>query len=224
MSPLLGWRLRELRLPTWAVFHELEPEQKGYLLASLAASPGEARGSRLEDQESRYPGIREGYLQGRWHLAHQAFLEAGFGDLEAWSEVMKARLAKPITDQQFLKAFHDTAMKDPILVPLLIRLQHVIEHNVSIPLLIDSKRHFQNCLGTIAERAVSALNLVESQANELIWSLGVLLSGAAQSDQGPSLCEEDLPEDVATLMGSLSSERLFLTNGRYILEGIRRDN
>ena len=87
MSPLLGWRLRELRLPTWAVFHELEPEQKGYLLASLAASPGEARGSRLEDQESRYPGIREGYLQGRWHLAHQAFLEAGFGDLEAWSEV-----------------------------------------------------------------------------------------------------------------------------------------
>ena len=58
---------------------------------------------------------------------------------------------------------------------------------MSIPLLIDSKRHFQNCLGAIAESAVSALNLVESQANELIWSLGVLLSGAAQSDQGPSL-------------------------------------
>ena len=136
---------------------------------------------------------------------------------------MKARLTKPITDDQFLQAFHDTAMKDPILVPLLIRLQHVIEHNVSIPLLIDSKRHFQNCLGTIAERAVSALNLVESQANELIWSLGVLLSGAAQSDQGPALNEEDLPQDVATLMARLSSERLFLTNGKYILEGIRRN-
>ena len=155
----------------------------------------------------------------------EAIILALFGRaLEAWSEVMKARLAKPITDQQFLKAFHDTAMNDPVLVPLLIRLQHVIEHNVSIPLLIDSKRHFQSCLGAIAERAVSALNLVESQANELIWSLGVLLSGAAQSDQGPSLSEEDLPEDVVTLMTRLSSERLFLTNGKYILEGIRRDN
>jgi len=155
----------------------------------------------------------------------EAIILALFGRaLEAWSEVMKARLAKPITDQQFLKAFHDTAMNDPVLVPLLIRLQHVIEHNVSIPLLIDSKRHFQSCLGAIAERAVSALNLVESQANELIWSLGVLLSGAAQSDQGPSLSEEDLPEDVVTLMTRLSSERLFLTNVTYILEGIRRDN
>ncbi|MDA0631497.1 MAG: TetR/AcrR family transcriptional regulator, partial [Proteobacteria bacterium] len=155
----------------------------------------------------------------------EAIILALFGRaLEDWSEAMKARLAKPITDQQFLKAFYDTAMADPILVPLLIRLQHVIEHNVSIPLLIDSKRHFKACLGGIAERAGQALNLAEPQANELVWSLGVLLSGAAQSDQGPSLTEEDLPEDVAALMTQLSSQPLFLTNGRYILEGIRRDN
>lgn len=168
---------------------------------------------------------RLGIVKGTLYLyfpTKEAIILALFGRaLEAWSEVMKARLAKPITDQQFLKAFHDTAMNDQVLVPLLIRLQHVIEHNVSIPLLIDSKRHFQSCLGAIAEHAVSALNLVESQANELIWSLGVLLSGAAQSDQGPSLSEEDLPEDVVTLMTRLSSERLFLTNGKYILEGIR---
>ena len=170
---------------------------------------------------------RLGIVKGTLYLyfpTKEAIILALFGRaLEAWSEVMKARLAKPITDQQFLKAFHDTAMNDQVLVPLLIRLQHVIEHNVSIPLLIDSKRHFQSCLGAIAEHAVSALNLVESQANELIWSLGVLLSGAAQSDQGPSLSEEDLPEDVVTLMTRLSSERLFLTNGKYILEGIRRN-
>ena len=170
---------------------------------------------------------RLGIVKGTLYLyfpTKEAIILALFGRaLESWSGAMKARLAKPITDQQFLKAFHETAMNDPVLVPLLIRLQHVIEHNVSIPLLIDSKRHFQNCLGTIAEHAVSALNLVESQANELIWSLGVLLSGAAQSDQGPSLSEEDLPEDVVTLMTRLSSERLFLTNGKYILEGIRRN-
>ena len=168
-----------------------------------------------------------GIVKGTLYLyfpTKEAIILALFGRaLEDWSEAMKGRLAKPLSDLQFLQAFYDTAMADPILVPLLIRLQHVIEHNVSIPLLIDSKRHFQRCLGAIAERAVSSLNLVESPANELIWSLGVLLSGAAHSDQGPSLSEEDLPEDVATLMTSLSSERLFLTNGNYILEGIRRN-
>ena len=169
-----------------------------------------------------------GIVKGTLYLyfpTKEAIILALFGRaLEDWSEAMKARLAKPITDQQFLKAFYDTAMADPILVPLLIRLQHVIEHNVSIPLLIDSKRHFKACLGAIADRAGPALSFAEPQANELIWSLGVLLSGAAQSDQGPSVSQEDLPEDVAALMTQLSSQRLFLTNGRYILEGIRRDN
>jgi len=169
-----------------------------------------------------------GIVKGTLYLyfpTKEAIILALFGRaLEDWSEAMKARLTAPMTDQQFLQAFYDTAMADPILAPLLIRLQHVIEHNVSIPLLIDSKRHFKACLGAIADRAGPTLSFAEPQANELIWSLGVLLSGAAQSDQGPSVSQEDLPEDVAALMAQLSSQRLFLTNGRYILEGIRRDN
>jgi hypothetical protein len=48
-----------------------------------------------------------------------------------------------------------------------------------------------------------------------------LLSGASQSDQGPSLEGEVLPQDVLDFIDTLSSERIFVTNGRRILAGIR---
>lgn len=142
--------------------------------------------------------------------------------LEDWCEVMKVKLASPIAGDDFIQLFYDSTINDPILIPILTRLEHVIEHNVSVELLIDSKRHFQACLNSIADKIQIALDLPVNAARELIMTLGVLLSGAAQSDQGPELAEEALPQDVRDFVNSLSSERIFVTNGRRILAGIRR--
>ena len=142
--------------------------------------------------------------------------------LEDWCEVMKVKLASPIAGDDFIQLFYDATINDPILIPILTRLEHVIEHNVSVELLIDSKRHFQACLNSIADKIQVALDLPVNAARELIMTLGVLLSGAAQSDQGPELAEEALPQDVRDFVNSLSSERIFVTNGRRILAGIRR--
>jgi AcrR family transcriptional regulator len=142
--------------------------------------------------------------------------------LEDWCEVMKVKLAAPIAGDDFIQLFYDTTINDPILIPILTRLEHVIEHNVSVELLIDSKRHFQACLNSIADKIQTALDLPVNAARELIMTLGVLLSGAAQSDQGPELAEEALPQDVRDFVNSLSSERIFVINGRRILAGIRR--
>jgi hypothetical protein len=97
----------------------------------------------------------------------------------------------------------------------------VIEHNISVELLVEAKRHFQTCFESIADKTQSALGLAPEQARELILTLGVLLSGASQSDQGPSLEGEVLPQDVLDFIDTLSSERIFVTNGRRILAGIR---
>ena len=142
--------------------------------------------------------------------------------LEDWCEVMKVKLASPIAGDDFIQLFYDATINDPILIPILTRLEHVIEHNVSVELLIDSKRHFQACLNSIADKIQIALDLPVNAARELIMTLGVLLSGAAQSDQGPELAEEALPQDVRDFVNSLSSERIFVTNDRRILAGIRR--
>ena len=142
--------------------------------------------------------------------------------LEDWCELMKVKLASPIAGDDFIQLFYDTTINDPILIPILTRLEHVIEHNVSVELLIDSKRHFQTCLNSIADKIQTALDLSVNEARELIMTLGVLLSGAAQSDQGPELAAEALPQDVRDFVNSLTSERIFVTNGRRILAGIRR--
>lgn len=189
-------------------------------------------GARAYFEEAGYEGFtmtqlakRLGIVKGTLYLyfpTKEAIILALYARaLEDWCEVMKVKLGSPMAGDDFIQLFYDTTINDPILIPVLTRLEHVIEHNVSVELLIDSKRHFQACLNRIADKIQIALGLSGNEARELIMTLGVLLSGAAQSDQGPALAAEALPQDVRDFIDRLSSERIFVTNGRRILAGIR---
>lgn len=170
---------------------------------------------------------RLGIVKGTLYLyfpTKEAIILALYGRaVEDWSEVIKARLAAPLAGSDFITFFYQSALADPILVPILTRLEHVIEHNVSVDLLVDSKRHFMACLEGVIEKAESALGLTRDKTREFILSLGVLLSGATRADQGPALAREDLPEDVREFLDGLSSEKIFTQNARHILAGMRRE-
>jgi len=99
----------------------------------------------------------------------------------------------------------------------------VIEHNVAIPRLIESKRVFMAQVEILAEPTATALKLNKAQAIEVVKTMGVLLIGATRADQGPSLDNEELPEDVQKLTASFSSEPLFIKNAVRIIEGIRTE-
>ena len=189
-------------------------------------------GARAYFEASGYEGFtmtqlagRLGIVKGTLYLyfpTKEAIILALYARaLEDWCEAVKVKLAAPIAGDDFVQLFYDTATADPILIPILTRLEHVIEHNISVELLVEAKRHFQTCFESIAHKTQSALGLAPEQARELILTLGVLLSGASQSDQGPSLEGEVLPQDVLDFIDTLSSERIFVTNGRRILAGIR---
>ncbi|MFT5612510.1 MAG: hypothetical protein ACI9LU_003021 [Polaribacter sp.] len=75
----------------------------------------------------------------------------------------------------------------------------------------------------IAKLSSSILGLTKVQASELIRILGVLLVGASSTDQGPSLGNEALPEDVQKLINSFSSQPLFIKNSVRIIEAIRTE-
>ncbi|MFT6890318.1 MAG: hypothetical protein ACJASY_002366 [Halioglobus sp.] len=69
-------------------------------------------------------------------------------------------------DHAYVSALYKTAMADGNSVPLLIRLEHVIEHNVAIESLIRSKRVFIERVDYIAEQTAPILNLTKPQASE----------------------------------------------------------
>jgi hypothetical protein len=114
-------------------------------------------------------------------------------------------------------------MADGTFVPLLVRLEHVIEHNVSIPRLVASKRIFIDQVAVLAKASSLALALPLAQASEVVKTMGVLLIGATRADQGPSLDNELLPEEVQSLIASFSSGPLFVRNAVRIIEGIRAE-
>ena len=186
-----------------AYFHEV-----GYEAFSMA-------------QLAKKTGVAKGTLYLYFNTREELFLTLYEQSLIRWSQVFTANLSASMTSKAYAQALYLTAIADGTFLPLLIRLEHLIEHNVAIPRLIESKRAFIRQVKIIADPTSTSLTLSAAQAIEVVKTMGVLLIGTAQADQGPSLDDEVLPEDIQSLIASFSSEPLFVKNAVRIIEGIR---
>ena len=174
-------------------------------------------------QLAKNTGVAKGTLYLYFKTREELFLTLYEQSLTRWSQVFIGDLFDSMTCEAYAQALYLTAIADGTFLPLLIRLEHVIEHNVAIPRLIESKRVFIRQVEAVAEPTSTALKLSKAQAREVVKTMGVLLIGATQADQGPSLDNEELPEDVQDLITSFSSEPLFVKNAVRIIEGIRAE-
>jgi AcrR family transcriptional regulator len=186
-----------------AYFHEV-----GYEAFSMA-------------QLAKKTGVAKGTLYLYFNTREELFLTLYEQSLIRWSQVFIANLSASMTSKAYAQALYLTAIADGTFLPLLIRLEHLIEHNVAIPRLIESKRAFIRQVKIIADPTSTSLTLSAAQAIEVVKTMGVLLIGTAQADQGPSLDDEVLPEDIQSLIASFSSEPLFVKNAVRVIEGIR---
>ena len=174
-------------------------------------------------QLAKKTGVAKGTLYLYFNTREELFLTLYEQSLIRWSQVFIGDLSDSMTSKAYAQALYHTAVADSTFLPLLIRLEHVIEHNVAIPRLIESKRMFIRQVEVVAEPTSTSLELSKAQARELVKTMGVLLIGATRADQGPSLDNEELPEDVQNLIASFSSEPLFIKNAVRIIEGIRAE-
>ncbi len=174
-------------------------------------------------QLARRAGVVKGTLYLYFKTREELFLTLYEQSLVRWSQVFRDCLSDPLTSTAYAEALYATTMADGTFVPLLIRLEHVIEHNVALDRLIQSKRVFIREVEAIADLTSTSLGLGKGPAREIVKTMGVLLIGATRSDQGPSLDGEALPGDVEALVASFSSKPLFVKNAVRIIEGIRAE-
>ena len=174
-------------------------------------------------QLAKRAGLVKGTLYLYFQTREELFLTLYEKSLKRWRKVFISNLSEPMPSEAYARTLHNTAMADSTFVPLLIRLEHVIEHNVSIPRLIESKRAFIQEVDVIAESTSKALKLSLEQAREVAKTMGVLLIGATRTDQGPLLDDEELPAEVQNLIAGFSSEPLFVKNAVRIIKGIRAE-
>jgi len=59
---------------------------------------------------------------------------------EDWADSLFELVHDGIDDEAFLEAYQEASLRDPLMLKLSARLGDVIEHNVSIERLIESKR------------------------------------------------------------------------------------
>ena len=174
-------------------------------------------------QLAKKTGLVKGTLYLYFKTREELFLTLYEQSLMRWSQVFISHLSNAMTSRAYAQTLFTTAQADGAFLPLLIRLEHVIEHNVSIPRLIKSKQVFKQQVETVAAPTSTSLSLNAAQATEVVKTMGVLLIGATRSDQGPALDNDALPEDIQDLIGSFASEPLFVKNAVRIIEGVRAE-
>ena len=81
-------------------------------------------------QLAKRAGLVKGTLYLYFKTREELFLTLYEESLTRWSQVFISNLSEPMSSEAYARALHNTALADGTFVPLLIRLEHVIEHNV----------------------------------------------------------------------------------------------
>ncbi len=170
---------------------------------------------------ARLAGVAKGTLYLYFSTREEVLLDLYMDGMRASMNRMRAALHDDISDEQFIQAFLDTVSEDATFVALGLRLQTVIEHNISINALVDTKRSMRVEIDAIAADIGDVLGLTPEASFDLLVSLNLLLLGVTLTKSGPSPDLESLPEDVCALLTQFREHEGFLTNARRILAGIR---
>lgn len=165
-------------------------------------------------------GIARGTLYLYFETREEVLLTLYAEQVTGWSEMLLETTSPGIDDETFLREFIEAFKHDPLFFLLLSRLGDVIEHNVSLERLIESKRFLNGIVFQLTSHFSQCLKLELDQTTDLLLSLLVILTGVSQMDNGPHIDPKLLPEDLQA-MAEITGDDIYMKSGRLILSGIR---
>jgi AcrR family transcriptional regulator len=214
-----------------------QKKRHGYLRARTSSQKAERRETILRTAESQLRtsgfesfsmgalaksiGIARGTLYLYFETREEVLLTLYTSQAIAWNEMLFESVYDGIDDEAFLQIFWAAFRKDPLFIQLSARLGDVIEQNVSIERLIETKRTVYSVILKLANQLSHALHLNQKNAADLLISLVVLIAGASQIDNEPAIDPELLPFDLAEMTKVMTSEAVFMRAARLIMSGIR---
>ncbi|MFT4730623.1 MAG: AcrR family transcriptional regulator, partial [Granulosicoccus sp.] len=169
----------------------------------------------------RRSAMAKGTLYIYFRTREEVLLELYHIQLESWAAGLIGNLKNVTDDQTFVVVFHESAQADKSFLALVSRLDSVIEHNISLEKLIETKRYLAKILKKVAQSIAPILKFDDAQSFDALSSLASLQLGISQVDAGPQLKDKKLPEDVRQLVDSFSPDKQFITNAVRIISGIR---
>jgi len=166
-------------------------------------------------------GLAKGTLYLYFRTREEVMLALCVAHLDDWATTLDGHLRPGLSDTDVCTLLLCTAVARATFLALLMRLNVIIEHNVSIDALVAAKRAMRNRFGLLAATIARALDLRADEAMDALFALAPLLIGAAQHCHGPDLDPEALPEDVREFMDAFETERVFVPNACRIIRCIR---
>ncbi len=176
-----------------------------FSMETLARDLGVARGTLY-----RYFATREELLFYLYDQQRTRFMQN-----------LHAELHQGISDEAFLRSWFEHSIADPLFLALRARLESVIEHNIPMDHLADTKLRMYAEFVAHTEYLSTCLNLPPATVRKLVVGLTALMLGAAQADAAPAGLKEVLPEEMSTLIDQFTSEGVFQDNALLILQGLR---
>ncbi len=165
-------------------------------------------------------GIARGTLYLYFETREEVLMTLHRQQIAIWSDLLYESIYQGIDDAVFLKNFKTAFMHDPLFAILFSRMRDLIEKNISLERVIESKRYLNRVIYSLTDHISRCINLSQEKTMDLLISLLVLMVGISQIDSGPHVDPELLPEDLREL-ASITSDDIYMNTGRFLLSGIR---
>ena len=173
------------------------------------------------DELARAAKLAKGTLYLYFQTKEELLLALYHQLLKRWRDRLAGSLKPQMSDHEFCQMFMEVSNEDSLMTALATRLTNLIELNVSMESLIESKRAMSGIVSELSLAIEQSIDLKEGQGYPLISSLISSLIGASFMEPPPTLDLAQLPDDVREIVKFSNGNAVFMMSAQLLLQGIR---